>query len=179
MRHRIKAGKVGSFILLMLIFTSCATQQEKAERRELMKKAVVEAVAKRQMYIDITSMNTMRYGTRTVASDFFLELHGDSLRSYLPYLGQAYQAPMLSPAQGLNFDERIQNVKESHPKAKLSQLEIDVRTQEDRYQYTIELHESGKAYIHVQSQHRDPISFDGELVMPGSWGKSNPISENG
>ena len=171
MRHRIKAGKVGSFILLTLAFVSCATQQERAERRELMKKTVVEAVAKRQMHIDITSMNTMRYGTRTVASDFFLELHGDSLRSYLPYLGQAHQAPMMSPGQGLNFDERMQSMKESHPKADLSRLDIDVRTREDRYQYTIELHESGRAYIHVQSQHRDPISFDGELVMPKDRGK--------
>ena len=154
-----------------LVLMSCATQQERAERREIMKKAVVESLAKRQMHIDIISMNTMRYGTRTVASDFFLELHGDSLRSYLPYLGQAHQAPMLSPAQGLNFDERIQNIKESHSKAGLSRLEIGVRTQEDRYQYTIELHESGKAYIHVQSQHRDPISFDGELVLPGNKGE--------
>lgn len=170
MRHRIKAGKVGSYLISLmmvtLVFMSCATQQERAERRELMKKAVAEAVAKRQMHIDIMSMNSMRYGTRTVASDYFLELHGDSLRSYLPYLGQAHQAPMMSPAQGLNFDEPIQNIKESHPKEKLSRLEIGVRTQEDRYQYTIELYESGKAYINVQSQHRDPISFDGELVMP-------------
>ena len=155
-----------SLMIATLTFVNCATQQEKAERRELMKKAVAESVAKRQMHIDIISMNTMRYGTRTVASDFFLELHGDSLRSYLPYLGQAHQAPMLSPAQGLSFDERIQNIKESHPKEGLSQLEIGVRTREDRYQYTIELYESGKAYINVQSQHRDPISFDGELVMP-------------
>ena len=170
MRHRIKAGKVGSYLISLmmvtLVFMSCATQQERAERRELMKKAVAEAVAKRQMHIDIMSMNSMRYGTRTVASDYFLELHGDSLRSYLPYLGQAHQAPMMSPAQGLNFDEPIQNIKESHPKEILSRLEIGVRTQEDRYQYTIELYESGKAYINVQSQHRDPISFDGELVMP-------------
>ena len=165
MRHRIKAGKVGSFMLLMLAFVSCATQQERAERREMMKMAVVEAVAKRQMHIDIMSMNTMRYGTKAVTSDFFLELHGDSLRSYLPYLGQAHQAPMLSPSQGLNFDERIQNIKESHPKKELSRLDIDVRTREDRYQYTIELHESGSAYIHVQSQHRDPISFDGAIQV--------------
>ena len=179
MRHRIKAEKVGSFtpekqrveffislMIATLVFMSCATQQERAERREMMKTAVIEAVAKRQMHIGIMSMNTMRYGTRTVASDFFLELHGDSLRSYLPYLGQAHQAPMMSPAQGLNFDELIQIIKESHPKEGLSRLEIGVRTQEDRYHYTIELHESGKAYINVQSQHRDPISFDGELMMP-------------
>ena len=160
-----------SLMLATLVLMSCATQQERAERREIMKKAVVESLAKRQMHIDIMSMNTMRYGTKSVTPDFFLELHGDSLRSYLPYLGQAHQAPMSSPAQGLNFDEPIQNIKESHPKKELSRLDIDVRTREDRYQYTIELYESGKAYIHVQSQHRDPISFDGELAMPENRGK--------
>ena len=165
MRHRIKVGKVGLIVLLMLALVGCATLQEKAERRELVKKAVAEAVAKRRMHIDIMSMNTMRYGARTVTSDFFLELHGDSLRSYLPYLGQAYQAPMMSPGQGLDFDEPVLNIKESRPKAGLSQLDIDVRTREDRYQYSIELYETGRAYIHVQSQHRDPISFDGEMVM--------------
>ena len=170
MSHRTKFI---SLIMATLAFMSCATQQERAVRREMMKKAVAESVAKRQIRIDLISMNTMRYGTRSMASDFFLELHGDSLRSYLPYMGQAHQAPMLSPSQGLNFDERIQNIKESHPKAQLSRLEIDVRTREDRYQYTIELHESGKTYIHVQSQYRDPISFDGELVMPEDRGEKS------
>lgn len=148
----------------VLAFLGCITQQERTERKELMKNAVIEAVSKRMMHIDITSMNSMRYGTRTVTSDFFLELHGDSVRSYLPYLGQAHQAPMLSPEQGLNFDKHIQRLKESHPQKDLTRLEIDVRTTEDSYQYTIELYDSGKAYIHVRSQHRDPISFDGELT---------------
>jgi hypothetical protein len=106
----------------------------------------------------------MRYGNRNVGADFFLELHGDSVRSYLPYLGVAHQAPMMSPGIGLNFDTRAISIKESHPKADLSRLEIDLRTSEDRYSYTVELYDSGKAYIHVSSQHRDPISFDGELV---------------
>ena len=152
------------FIVAVSIFMSCATQQERAERRELMRKAVTEAVAKREMRIEIISMNAMRYGNRNVSADFFLELHGDSVRSYLPYLGVAHQAPMMSPGIGLNFDTRAISIKESHPKADLSRLEIDLRTSEDRYSYTVELYDSGKAYIHVNSQHRDPISFDGELV---------------
>ena len=152
------------FIVAVSIFMSCATQQERAERRELMRKAVTEAVAKREMRIEIISMNAMRYGNRNVGVDFFLELHGDSVRSYLPYLGVAHQAPMMSPGIGLNFDTRAISIKESHPKADLSRLEIDLRTSEDRYSYTVELYDSGKAYIHVNSQHRDPISFDGELV---------------
>ena len=152
------------FIVAVSIFMSCATQQERAERRELMRKAVTEAVAKREMRIEIISMNAMRYGNRNVSADFFLELHGDSVRSYLPYLGVAHQAPMMSPGIGLNFDTRAISIKESHPKADLSRLEIDLRTSEDRYSYTVELYDSGKACIHVNSQHRDPISFDGELV---------------
>lgn len=155
-----------SFILFMTMLAclSCATQQERAERRALMRKAVAEAVENKRMHIDITSMSTLRYGSRMVTPDFYLELLGDSIRSYLPYLGQAYQAPMASPSQGLNFDAHIQSIKESHPKKDLSRLEIGVKTTEDTYLYTIELYNSGKAFIHVRSTHRDPISFDGDLV---------------
>ena len=160
MRHRI----LFIFSIAIIAFMGYATQQEKAERRELMRKAVTEAVAKKEMRIEIISMNAMRYGNRNVSADFFLELHGDSVRSYLPYLGVAHQAPMMSPGIGLNFDTRAISIKESHPKADLSRLEIDLRTSEDRYLYAVELYDSGKAYIHVSSQNRDPISFDGELV---------------
>ncbi len=156
--------KVFIFIIVASVFMSCATQQERAERRELMRRTVKEAVAKRDLRIEILSMNAMRYGNRNVSADFFLELHGDSVRSYLPYLGVAHQAPMMSPGIGLNFDTRAISIKESHPKADLSRLEIDMRTSEDRYCYTVELYDTGKAYIHVSSQHRDPISFDGEIA---------------
>ena len=152
------------FAVAIIAILSCATQQERVERKELMRKTVREAVSKRDLRIEILSMNAMRYGNRNVGADFFLEVHGDSVRSYLPYLGVAHQAPMMSPGIGLNFDTRAISIKESHPKVDLSRLEIDLRTSEDRYFYAVELYDSGKAYIHVSSQNRDPISFDGELV---------------
>ena len=153
-------------MLTLLLFVGCATQQERAEQRAKMKQAVEEAVAHRQLHIDINSMNTLRYGARTVTSSFFLELRGDTLRSYLPYLGQAHRAPMTSPSIGLNFDAPILQLKESHSKVNLSRLEIDVKNQEDSYHYIIELFDTGNAYIHVSSQHRDPISFDGNIAFP-------------
>ena len=154
------------FLLLVLsiAFVSCVTLQERAERKEQMKKAVAEAVAKRQLHIDITSMNTMRYGSRAVTPDFYLELKGDTVRSYLPYFGQAYQSSMMLPSQGLNFETKAIGMKVSQPKKDLSRIEIDMRTDEDTYYYVVELYDSGQAYIHVRSQHRDPISFDGDFV---------------
>jgi hypothetical protein len=132
----------------------------KKERKQL---AVANAVADRQWHIDIQSMNTMRYGSRTVTTDFFLELRGDTLRSYLPYLGQAQVSPSLSPTMGLNFEERVRQYQESRPKGKYTQIDIDVKTKEDTYHYVIDIYDSGDAYIRVRSLNRDPISFDGTL----------------
>ena len=152
------------FFMTMLLFVGCATQQERVERRERMRKTVAEAVQSKRMRIEVTSMYTLRYGSRSVTPDFYLELLGDSIRSYLPYLGQAYQAPMASPSEGLNFDTHILTLSESRPKKDFSRLEIGVKTTEDSYLYTIDLYDSGKAYIHVRPQRRDPIGFDGDLV---------------
>lgn len=137
-------------------------------RRDLTKKerkqmAVIGAIVDKRWHIDITSMNTMRYGSRTVSTDFFLELRGDTLRSYLPYLGQAQVSPSLSPTMGLNFEECVRQYQESRPKEKYTQIDIDVKTKEDTYHYVIDIYDSGEAYIRVRSLNRDPISFDGTL----------------
>ena len=132
------------------------------ERKAL---AVAEVVKDKHWHIDITSMNTMRYGSRTVSTDFFLELRGDTLRSYLPYLGQAQVSTSLSPTMGLNFEKSVRQYKESRPKDKYTQIDIDVRTKEDTYHYTIDIYDSGDAYIRVRSLNRDPISFDGTLTI--------------
>jgi hypothetical protein len=160
-------------LFFLLAFVSCATLQERTERKEQMKREVVEAVATKQMHIDITSMNTLRYGSRTVTPDFYLELKGDTVISYLPYLGQAYQTPMMSPSQGLNFEATAKSISVSQPKKDLSRMEITIKTDEDTYLYMIDLYDSGKAYIHVRSQHRDPISFDGDFVPQQATKNSN------
>ena len=134
----------------------------KKERKQM---AVLGAITAKRWHIDINTMNTMRYGSRTVTPDFFLELRGDTLRSYLPYLGQA-QVSQYSPAIGLNFEEPVRQYKECKPKSnKYTQLDIDVKTREDSYHYVIELYDSGEATIRVRSQYRDPVSFDGSLEI--------------
>ena len=143
---------------------------DQKSRRKLTKKerqqvAVLGAIATKRWHIDINSMNTMRYGSRTVTPDFYLELRGDTLRSYLPYLGQV-QVSTMSPSIGLNFEEPVLNYKESKPKSnKYTQIDIDVKTKEDSYHYVIEIYSNGQAYIRVRSMYRDPISFDGTLEV--------------
>lgn len=135
----------------------------KKERKQM---AVLGAIDMRRWHIDINMMNTLRYGSRMVSPDFYLELRGDTLRSYLPYLGQVQVSSTLSPPIGLNFEEPVQQYKESVPKSnKYTQIDIDVRTREDSYHYVIEIYNSGEATIRVRSMNRDPVSFDGTLEI--------------
>ena len=151
--------KIKSYINGKLVYHKGAEQEEKRQ-------AIANAVADRQWHIDITSMNTMRYGSRTVTPDFYLELRGGTLHSYLPYLGQAQVSPTLSPSIGLNFKEPVLKYKESMPKSKkYTQIDIDVKTKEDTYHYVIEVKDSGEATIRVRSLNRDPISFDGTMLI--------------
>ena len=150
--------------VLLSVLAACATKQERAERLAQTRQSIMEALANRQMRIEVRSMNTVRYGSKIVTSDFFLELHGDTLRSYLPYLGVAHQAPMASPSEGLNFETVMKSYHQSNPKPDLARLEIEAKTKEDFFVYHIEVYYTGKAVISVRSQHRDPISFDGEVV---------------
>ena len=159
-------------VLLYVVVTSfwlvgCATQQERAEKREQVRGAVAEAVENQQIRIGISWMNTLKYGSKSVTPDFFLELKGDTLNSYLPYMGQAYRPTMPSQSEGLNFEVPVQQVRKSHPKNNRWQLEIMARTNEDNYKYVVEIYDTGKATIHVSSTSRDPISFDGELAPIG------------
>ena len=127
---------------------------------------ISDAIAAKQWRIAISMMNTMRYGSRMVTPDFYLELKGDTLCSYLPYMGQARVSPTLSPSIGLNFEKPVLKYKESMPKSKkYTQIDIDVRTSEDSYHYVIEIYDSGEANIRVRSLNRDPISFDGTLEI--------------
>ena len=133
-------------------------------RTEKGKGSMAVAIAERHWRIDINTMNTMRYGSRTVTPDFYLELRGDTLRSYLPYLGQAQVSTTLAPAIGLNFEEVVMRYWLNKPKSKkYVQLYIDARTREDTYHFVIDVYDDGKAFIRVRSQNRDPISFDGTL----------------
>jgi len=152
------------FVALTLLAMGCATSQQRAEQKIATQKAVTEALTNRHLRINVRSMNPFRYASRTVSYGFFLEIKGDTLESYLPYMGQAYQAAAFS-SEGLNFEAPIVSYRETRAKKNMTSIELDVKTREDNYHYTLEIHDTGTAYIRVRCQNRDSISFDGDCEV--------------
>ena len=162
MRQIVKTVTM-SIVLLAGGLTGCSVQQNTVASKQT---ETSETADLDTLRIDISNMSTLRYGTRTVTPDFFLEFRGDTLISCLPYMGQSHGAALTSyPAQGLNFETRIKNYKRSRPKPHMKRIELDAKNQEDTYHYIIEVYDTGAATIRVRSQYKDPVSFDGECVQ--------------
>ncbi len=111
--------------------------------------------------IDINSMNTLRYGSKMVTPDFFLQMRGDSLRSYLPYLGNAFRSSYGDTDGVLDFDLPVRNLQVAKTKKHVTRLEMDIHKTRERFHVVVELEDDGRAVIRVSSNDRDPISFDG------------------
>ena len=141
------------FVTLMLLTMGCATSQQRAEQNAETQKAVTEALKNKHLHINVSSMHPTRYSSRTVSYGFFLELKGDTLVSYLSYMGQVYQNAAVN-SEGLNFEAPIISYHESRPKKKMTRIELEVRTKEDHYNYILEIYDTGTIYNGARSEPR-------------------------
>ena len=145
-----------------VMLVGCATAEERAARAAEQAKAVKTALQERNYQIAVNRMYPSRGASKTVSSGYSVEVRNDSLISYLPYFGRAYDVPY-GGGNGLNFSAPIRNYKESQTKSDLRHIEIDVKNDEDTYLYTLDIFDNGSTDINVRSRQREPISFSGQM----------------
>ena len=138
--------------------------EERAARAAEQAARVKVALTEKRYKIMVERMYSMRGGSKNVSSNYSVEVRNDSLFSYLPYFGRAFQVPY-GGGKGLNFTERIGSYRESQGKHGQRHIEIDVRNDEDTYLYTIDVYDNGNSDIEVQPRQRERISYSGEMVF--------------
>lgn len=150
--------------LALVMLSGCATSEERAARAAELKKKVTNALTERNYKIAVDRMYPPRGSSKSVSYGYSVEVRNDSLISYLPYFGRAYNVPY-GGGKGLNFSERINNYKESLEKNGKRHIEIGLKNEEDTYLYTIEVFDNGSSSIDVQSRQRESISFSGDMIF--------------
>ena len=155
---RVFLGSILTFLLM-----ACATTAERVARQAETASAVNAALADRHYKITITQAYPQRGGNVNVSHDFFLEVKGDTLVSYLPFFGRAYRSLYGGTEKGLNFTEIIRMYEPLKSKAGVTRIRMRVRNEEDSYIYTVEVSENGRASIRVQALERDDMRFDGDI----------------
>ena len=153
---------LGSSACAML--SGCASAEERAARAAEQAAKVTKALEARDYKIAVNRMYPMKGSSRSVSYGYSVEVRNDSLISYLPYFGGAYNVPY-GGGKGLNFSERIGSYRESQKNNGERQIEISVTNEEDTYIYLIKVFSNGNSSIDVTSRQRDHISYSGELEV--------------
>ena len=142
------------FIMLLLSGTlvSCATSEERAAQQAETALAVEKALADRHYRIIIQRMNPRRSSMVSLSYGYSLEVKGDTLVSYLPYYGRAFNVPY-GGGKGLNFTERIRSYQSWRLKKGGTHVEL------------VDVFDNGRALLELQMQEREGISYDGDVDL--------------
>ena len=153
-----------SLVIFFAIFflNSCATSEEKAAQMAVLSANVTNALDNRDYKIAIDRMYPMRGSSRQVSYGYSVEVRNDTLISYLPYFGRAYNVPY-GGGKGLNFTAPIGSYQEFMKRNGQRHIEIGVTNEEDTYFYTIEVFDNGNSSVEVRARQRERISYSGNV----------------
>jgi len=153
------------FVSLMsaaILLNGCATSEEKAAQMAELSANVTIALNNRDYKIAIDRMYPMRGSSRQVSFGYSVEVRNDTLISYLPYFGRAYNVPY-GGGKGLNFTAPIGSYQEFMKRNGQRHIEIGVTNEEDTYFYTIEVFDNGNSSVEVRARQRERISYSGNV----------------
>lgn len=151
--------------VMMLVACSTLTSAEKAERQAKRAQAVEQALAARHYRVSVNMMYPRNGKAKSVSSDYGLEVKGDTLVSYLPYFGRAYNVPY-GGGKGLNFTETLTEYHSQKLSNGATQVLIKVKNEEDVYNFTLEIFDNGSTSIDLNSRERESINYSGNMELP-------------
>ena len=162
--NRKKLISILTLFLTLVMFGSCASSAERVAQKAEFARKVKVALDKRAFKISVNRMIPMSGSGRNVSYGYSVEVKNDSLFSNLPYFGRAYQVPY-GGGKGLTFDAPIIHYQESQKKNGSRQIDIEVKNEEDTYNYHMTVYDNGSSSINVQAREREGISYSGEVIF--------------
>ena len=147
----------------MILFPACGVIASTSQVDEQTAAAVWKKLDDRNFTIDVTYMIPLRGPGKSV-TEYFISVDGTTLNSGLPYFGVARSAPY-GGGRGLNFEEKIQKYEDGGLVKDSRTIKMSVRNEEDAYEYTVTVYNTGDADIRVHCDNRDDISFRGRMNL--------------
>lgn len=159
------------FVILAIVIGlgSCATVKDKAqrlaeERRDMAR--LSDSLSARTLTIDFDYVIPQRMPPHHLTSNYSVRIQGDSVASYLPFFGVAYDTDFSNQDRSpLDFQERLSAYDVAQPKANRFDVTLVTRRNRETLIYRIEMFSNGHATLHVNSSSREGISFNGTAKL--------------
>jgi hypothetical protein len=141
--------------LMACTSSKTAAQSERAQ-------VVKQQVESRHYVISVNQMSPAGGASRHLTSSYSLTVRGDTVVSFLPYLGRAYSVPY-GGGKGLNFEAPVEEYDLSFDAKGSARISFRTRSEGDTYLYRIRIFNNGSADIHVTANNRQAIRFYGTM----------------
>lgn len=159
----MKTSKLFVLTGLLALSSLCPLMaQSKKEKKAQTEQAVRTAIDAKHYKINVNRATPMKGGSKYLTSNYTLEIRNDSLFSYLPYFGVAYNIPY-GGGKGLIFNAPISEYTTEYNKKGTARINLKLRNDEDNYLYHITIFPDGSSSIQVTPTNRQSISFSGEM----------------
>lgn len=155
-----------SLVFLFFIISCSTSNQVKNESQIPVAQQVNEKVQAKDFKIEVNYANPMGGKSIYLSYGYDLTLRNDSAIAYLPYFGRAYTAPYGGGEGGIKFSDLMKDYSAT-PKNKDGEwtIKFKVDTPDYNYEVNMDIYSNGKSTISVNSNQRQSISFNGEMVL--------------
>lgn len=164
----MKTKKNRSFIrfsilgLLVSFFLVQCTATKKIEK--LTSGDIKSMIDSSRFVFNAERVNPLRGRTRYLTSSYDVTVKKDSVESFLPYFGRAYQAPMDPSKGGIQFTSTdFSYMVNSGRKDDQWDVVIKPKDNNNVQEMRFNIFGNGTASLNVTSTHKDAISFTGHI----------------
>jgi hypothetical protein len=148
-------------LLFMAVFTG-NTNIVIAQKKVSAKEMEIKTLLYSQQYIFYAQSVIPSSGRqRFLTSEYTVSISKDTIVSYLPYFGRAYSATIGSTDGGIKFTSVDFDYKISERKKGGWEISIHPKGGQDVQKLNFTVYNNGTAYLFVNSNNRQSISFNG------------------
>ncbi|MEN0055859.1 MAG: DUF4251 domain-containing protein [Mucilaginibacter sp.] len=162
-------NKIATLFLMSLISISLVHAQTSRKDKKAAHAAEIKSMVEAQDYVfDANYVTPMRGISRSLNSPYDLVISKDTITAFLPYFGQAYQAPY-NPTDGgikfttTKFSYNSKVGKKGDWTITIKPTDRSISNWRDVQTMTLSISTDGYASLQVISTNRDPISFNGTI----------------
>lgn len=153
-------------LLGMLVMVSCGTasQAVRSEADQANAEVVATMLGNRVYKMDFDHGFPIAGPSFSLNYPYYVSVIRDRVESFLPYFGRAYSIPY-GGGEGLRFDAPMTDYEIRQDRKGRNIVTFEARTDEDRYQFRIEIYPTGETYLTVSAVQKQAMSFSGQMDL--------------
>lgn len=148
-------------VCLLACFCACSTGRVSV-RDNCALDSICNLAMQRRLAVDFNYVTPLQLPPHILTTPYSIVVGGDSVDSQLPYFGEAYRSDYGSTRSPLDFKTRITAYDVVRRRDQVL-VRLSVSIQPEQFDFLLSLFANGRASLHVNSNYRQSINFDGDL----------------